>query len=93
MKPQCKCSIWYYKNNKKKLSKGLYIEDDDYTDWISCVQVEEKQRIQDFANNCFEFPSQFFLVLPSRGRESKNEEDMWIEMKENVHLNTSLNEK
>ncbi len=62
-------------------------------DWIQCVQVEEEQRIQDLANKCFEFPSQIFLVLPLGGRESRNEEDRWTEIKTKIHLNTSFDEK
>jgi hypothetical protein len=39
MKPQWKCSIWYYKNNNKSCQK------DDYMDWIQFVEAEETQRI------------------------------------------------
>ncbi len=75
------------------MSEGLYTEDDDYVDCIQCVKVEEEQRIQDPTNKCFEFSSQIFLVLPLGGREFRNEEDKWIEIKTKIHLNTSLDKK
>jgi hypothetical protein len=75
------------------LLEGWYIEDDDYAYWSQCVQAKEQQRTQYLANKCFEFPSHFFSILTSKGREYEKEKDRWIEIKVMINSSTSLDDK
>jgi hypothetical protein len=57
------------------------------------VCSNRRRKPTNLGDKSFEFPSHLFPVLTLEGRESKNEEDMWIKIKVKINSSISLDEK
>jgi hypothetical protein len=75
----------------QNILEGLLFEDDDYVDWIKCATIEEDARMQqrlgkNIEPNVHLYPVQVSHDLIEGGNR-------WIQIKNKIRLDESLNEK
>ncbi len=58
--------------------EGQYAADDDYLNWIFCIQAKEEQRFQRFTNKSQDPTSHIFPIMMEEGSTSKYPTNKWI---------------
>ncbi len=70
-----------------------YVADDDYLDWIFCVQAKEEQRFYIFANKSLGLTFHLFLIMMEEGNTFEYPANKWTKIKSKIKLRSFFKNK